>query len=157
MLKWLKYIAFLSLFIPFITAIYSAGGLRTDDFFYYTGHGISIAGPDGYLIFYAQIIFITAFAMLAGRRGFCRYFCPIAVIMIAGRRVRNLIHWPALHLSADAKTCTDCKKCSESCPMALDVCLMVKNASLENTDCILCGVCVDACPTQAIRYALADG
>ncbi len=142
-LKLLKYLIFISLFIPFLSATYFAGGLRTIDVFYYTDHGISIARQGAYIIFYAQIFFITIFAMFAGRRGFCHYFCPIAVIMITGRRIQNLFRWPALHLSANADLCTDCKRCSRGCPMGLDVSNMVRQMRLEDADCILCGVCVD--------------
>lgn len=153
-LNWLKYLVFLSLFIPFISAVRSAGGLTTIDFFYYTENGISIARQGAYTIFLAQITFITVFAIPAGKRGFCHYFCPIAVIMIIGRKIRNLIRWPALHLSADAGRCTDCKKCLERCPMGLDVNIMVRQGSMENTECILCGCCVDVCQKHVIRYVL---
>jgi polyferredoxin len=156
-LKLLKYLTFLYiLFIPIISAIYSAGGLRTIDFFYYTDHGISIAKQGAYSIFYGQIFFITLFAMFAGKRGLCHYFCPIAVILIIGRKIRNLIHLPALHLSADVDHCIDCKRCSKICPMGLDVNIMVQQRSMENTDCILCGSCVDACPERAVRFALTE-
>ena len=151
----LKYPIFLFiLFIPLISAIRSAGGLTTIDLFYYTDHGISIAKQGAYTIFLVQITFITIFAILAGKRGFCHYFCPIAVIMILGRKIRNFIRWPALHLSAESGRCTDCKKCSINCPMGLDVNIMVRQGRMENTECILCGSCVDACQKQAIRYAL---
>ena len=153
-LNWFKYLIFLAIiFIPLISAIRSAGGLTTIDLFYYTDHGISIAKQGAYTIFLAQITFITIFAILAGKRGFCHYFCPIAVIMIVGRKIRNLVRWPALHLSADTGQCTDCEKCSKNCPMGLDVNIMIRQGSMENTECILCGCCVDVCPEQAIRYA----
>jgi ferredoxin-type protein NapH len=153
-LNWFKYAIFLTIFIPLISAIRFAGGLTTIDLFYYTDHGISIAKQGAYTIFFVQIAFITTFAILAGKRGFCHYFCPIAVIMIIGRKIRNLIRWPALHLSADTGRCTDCEKCSKNCPMGLDVNTMVRQGSVENTECILCGCCVDICPKQAIRYSL---
>lgn len=154
-LNWFKYLIFLAIiFIPLISAIRSVGGLTTIDLFYYTDHGISIAKQGAYTKYLGQITFITIFAILAGKRGFCHYFCPIAVIMIIGRKIRNLSHWPALHLSANMDRCTDCKKCSKNCPMGLDVNIMVRQKSMENTECILCGCCVDVCPKQAIRYAL---
>ena len=154
-LNWFKYLIFLAIiFIPLISAIRSAGGLTTIDLFYYTDHGISIAKQGAYTIFLVQITFITIFAILAGKRGFCHYFCPIAVIMILGRKIRNFIRWPALHLSAESGRCTDCKKCSINCPMGLDVNIMVRQGRMENAECILCGSCVDACQEQAIHYGL---
>jgi len=151
-LKLLKYAVFLSMFIPFVSAIYHAEGLSTIDFFYYTDHGISIARQGSYIIFFAQIFFITILAMLAGRRGFCHYFCPIAVILITGRRIRNLFRWPALHLSVDRDLCKDCKLCSRGCPMGLNVSNMVQRMNMEDADCILCCVCVDICPEKAMGH-----
>ena len=152
-MNWLKYPVFLFiLFIPLISAIRSAGGLTTIDLFYNTRQGISIAQPGSYTIFFVQIAFFTAFALLAGKRGFCHYFCPIAVILIAGRKIRNLFRWPALHLFADASRCSNCKRCSGTCPMSLDVNHMVRQGVMENRECILCGGCVEVCPENAIGY-----
>ncbi|MFZ2472130.1 MAG: 4Fe-4S binding protein [Methanothrix sp.] len=154
-LNWFKYLMFLVIiFVPLISAIRSAGGFTAIDLFYDTENGISIAKQGAYSILFVQIAFFTVFAMLAGKRGFCHYFCPIAVIMIVGRKIRNLVRWPALHLSADKIRCTDCKKCSEKCPMGLYVNSMVRQGCMENTECILCGCCVDVCPKQVICYAL---
>ena len=154
-LNWFKYLMFLVIiFVPLISAIRSAGGFTAIDLFYNTDYGISIAKQGAFSVFFVQIAFFTIFAMLAGKRGFCHYFCPIAVIMIVGRKIRNLVRWPALHLSADKSRCTDCKKCSEDCPMGLYVNIMVQQGSMENPECILCGCCVNVCPKQVIRYAL---
>ncbi len=153
-LNWFKYLMFLAIIlIPLISAICSAGGFKAIDLFYGTDHGLSIAKQGAYTIFFVQISFFTAFAMLAGRRGFCHYFCPIAVIMIIGRKIGNLIPWPKLHLTADKGRCAGCKKCSKNCPMSLDVNIMVRQERMENAECILCGCCADVCPEKAIRYA----
>ena len=36
--------------------------------------------------------------------------------------------------------------------MSLEVSKMVQNSSMENAECILCGVCVDNCPQGIIKY-----
>ena len=154
-LNWFKYLVFMAIIlVPLISAIHSAGGIKSIDLFYGTEDGISIAKAGAYTIFFAQIAFFTIFALLAGKRGFCHYFCPIAVIMILGRKMRNIFAWPALHLSAEKDRCSDCMRCSKNCPMSLDVNIMVRQESMENSECILCGCCVDVCPKRAIRYAL---
>lgn len=152
-LKWLKYIMFPAIIlIPLLSAIRSAGGFSAIDIFYNTEHAISIAKPGAYIIFFVQIAFLTAFALLGGKRGFCNYFCPIAVIMIAGRKIRNLIRGPALHLAAAGDLCTGCNRCSTDCPMGLDVNAMVRQGNMENAECILCGVCADVCSQDAIHF-----
>jgi len=152
-LNYLKYPIFLGIFGSIAVAVYSSGGLSTIDFFYRTGNGISVDLPGGYTLLYAQIAFITVFALLVGRRGFCHTFCPIAVMLIVGRKTRNLVRWPALHLAAAPDRCVDCGRCSRACPMSLDVRGMVREGQMENAECILCGGCVDACPEGAVGYA----
>jgi len=154
---WRKYIKYgvAVLWLGVLTkTIISVGGIHSVDPFYGTVNGISISSVDVLVIVLVifTVIFLTAF--IAGRRGFCNVLCPMAVIMIAGRKIRNLIGWPALQLSADASRCIDCKKCSKECPMGLDVNGMVRKNEMENADCILCASCADACPKGAISYGV---
>jgi polyferredoxin len=151
-INWLKYLVFLGIFASLAFAIWSAGGLRTIDMFYRTENGISILAAGGIAAFLGPVIMVVIFAFIFGRRGFCHTFCPIAVMLIIGRKIRNLFHWPALHIAADANRCIDCKKCSNECSMSLDVNTMVREGKMENAECILCGVCVDTCPKGVIMY-----
>ncbi|OPY38216.1 MAG: quinol dehydrogenase membrane component [Methanoregula sp. PtaU1.Bin051] len=131
----------------------NAGGILAVDPFYGTVNGISITSLSVLMI--VAIIFASIFvvAFIAGRRGFCHVFCPIAGFMVAGRKMRNIFRWPALRLSADASRCIDCKKCSRECPMGLDVNGMVRKGEMEKADCILCASCADTCPQGAITYS----
>ncbi|MBN1193834.1 MAG: 4Fe-4S binding protein [Methanomicrobiaceae archaeon] len=153
-LDMLKYLVFLGIFGSLFYAAYTAGGFSAIDLFYRTESGISIAAPGGVASFLGPVVVITVFALIFGRRGFCHTFCPIAVMLIIGRKIRNLFGWPALHLEAEKESCIDCRKCSEACPMTLDVNKMVREEKMEQTDCILCGSCVDICPTGAIIYSV---
>jgi formate hydrogenlyase subunit 6/NADH:ubiquinone oxidoreductase subunit I len=38
--------------------------------------------------------------------------------------------------------------------MGLDVIGMTQNGHMENAECIICGVCADACPKEAIQFEL---
>lgn len=132
--------------------IIGAGGIRTIDPFFGTENGLSITSAEPLIVVIVIFAIIFAVAYFMGRRGFCHVFCPIAALMIAGRKIRNLIGWPALQLSADASRCIDCKKCSKECPMGLDVNGMVRKGEMENPDCIMCASCADICPQGAISY-----
>ena len=152
-LDWLKYLVFIGIFGSLVFAIWSASGLKAIDLFYRTENGISVLAAGGIAALLGPVIMVVIFALIFKRRGFCHTFCPIAVMIIIGRKIRNLFHWPALHIAADANRCIDCKKCSKECSMSLDVNTMVREGKMENTECILCGNCVDTCPKGVIRYS----
>ncbi|OPX62852.1 MULTISPECIES: 4Fe-4S binding protein [unclassified Methanoregula] len=155
-LDWLKYLVFLGIFGSIALAIWSAGGLKTVDFLYRTQNGISILAAGGVALFLGPVLITLLFTLIFGKRGFCHTFCPIAVMLMIGRKIRNIFRWPALHLEADKDHCTGCMECSEECPMSLDVNGMVREGRMEQADCILCGACVDICPKNTIVYAWSE-
>jgi len=77
----------------------------------------------------------------------------MAPFLILGRKIRNLVRWPALRLTADADKCIDCGICTADCTMSLDVNQMVKDGRMEQSECVLCGHCIDVCPKDVLRYA----
>lgn len=152
--NWIKY-GVTVLWIAAITrAFLTAGGMKGVDPLYGTVYGISISSVQ--ILMMVVMIFAGIFivAFLTGRRGFCHILCPIAGIMVAGRKIRNLAGWPALQLSADADLCIDCNTCSKRCPMGLDVHGMVREGKMESPDCILCATCADVCPEGVIQYSI---
>ena len=96
-------------------------------------------------------------AFIVGRRAGCHTICWMAPFMMIGRWIRNRFAWPSLRLVADASACKDCKLCTKNCPMSLDVNGMVQIGQMENSECILCGTCVDNCTSHAIRYSFSRG
>ena len=149
------------IWVPWISIIalmaIRAGGLHSVDFFFMTTYGISVAEPGAYIIFYVVVGLITILALTAGRRSFCHYSCWMAPFMIIGTKIRNTFKWPSLHLNVDKDKCANCKKCAGNCPISLDVNKMVQSGSMINTECILCGTCVDNCPNKAISYSFRAG
>ncbi len=150
---WIKW----SIWIPWILTIAlmakKAGGYRDVDFFYRTTHGLSIGNFQGlvsYLIVLLLLIVMPAF--LIGKRSFCHHLCWMAPFMILGRKTRNHFNWSSLQLKSDPETCRHCQTCTNNCPMSLPVEEMVNSQSMENTECILCGTCVDGCKEGAIKY-----
>lgn len=156
-LNWIKYF----IWVPWVSAValaaFSAGGLRSVRPFYLTDHGISVTDPLNYVTYFSVVGLIAIPALAVGKRAFCHYGCWMAPFMVIGTKVRNVFSWPALHLKSDKTKCGNCKTCTQNCPMSLDVNAMVQKGSMVNSECILCGTCVDGCPKDAISYSFRSG
>ncbi len=66
----------------------------------------------------------------------------MGVLGIIGTKIKNLIKYPSLHLEANLERCTQCKQCSSSCVMGIDVHELVESGDMYDSDCILCGSCI---------------
>ena len=84
--------------------------------------------------------------LLWARRFWCRYICPFGAIMGLANRFSalRLMRTPQ---KCDPKTCKSA--CIRVCPMGVTSILRLQ--SIDSTDCIRCGDCVDACPNRALR------
>jgi ferredoxin-type protein NapH len=161
--NWIKWI----IWVPWIAGIAAlaigAGGYHTVDPLYQLEGGITLAlpigadGPPWYMIYYIIILLFLGTAAIFGRRAGCHTICWMAPFMIIGRKIRNVLRWPALRLKAEPDKCSDCLRCTRSCPMSLDVHHMVQSGDMEDSECILCGNCVDGCSTSAIRFSFSAG
>ena len=130
-----------------------AGGIKSVDPLYQTWNGISISDLQSAIMFAVIAGAIAVFTLAAGKRAACHTICWMAPFMVIGRKIRNKAKWPSLQLEADKTRCINCKACNRNCSMSLDVNAMVQKQAMENTECILCGNCVDSCPKHAIRYS----
>ena len=159
-IKWLIWIPWISLIVFMVV---QSGGYKTIDLLYHTQGGISVAGsPDrpifiAYIIYYFVIFLFIGLAVAVGRRAGYHTICWMAPFMMIGRWIRHQFGWSSLRLVANAESCKDCKLCSKNCPMSLDVNAMVQSGKMENSECILCGTCVDNCSQSAIRYSFSAG
>lgn len=146
------------LWIPWISVIaycaIIAGGLHTLNPWFGTKWGISVTQPFDYIIFYLFTGLIVILSLMNGRRGFCHYVCWMAPFMIIGDKIGNYLKINVIRLTSDKAKCINCKKCSHNCAMSLPVRDMVQNNSMGNSECVLCGVCVDTCPQKAISFAV---
>jgi ferredoxin-type protein NapH len=159
-IKWAIWVPWLGIIIALAI---SAGGYQRVDFTLDTVNGISVAGDAerpalfAYIIYYIVVGLFAGLSIFAGRRAGCHSLCWMSPFMILGRQARNLPAWPALRLQAAPELCSNCKTCTSHCPMSLDVNGMVKLNSMEASECILCGSCVDGCTRQAIHYTFSSG
>jgi polyferredoxin len=156
-LRWIKWAIWAPWLILIVFLVIRAGGYREVDVFHLTERVISVDEPAKYVIYYTVIAIFAGLALLVGRRAGCHIICWMAPFMILGRKLRNVFRWPALRLVAERKACINCKRCTQNCPMSLDVNGMVQGGAMEHSECILCGTCVDVCPKDVIRYSFSGG
>jgi ferredoxin-type protein NapH len=153
-IKWLIWFPWLAIIVMMVVR---AGGYRQVNFFHLTDSGISVDEPMKYIIYYIVVGTFLVLSVFVGRRAGCHTICWMAPFMILGRKLRNLGNWPALRLKAETEKCINCKKCTQNCPMSLDVNGLVQQGAMEHSDCVLCGTCVDVCPKDVIHYAFSKG
>ncbi len=156
-LSWIKWLIWAPWLILIVVMVIRAGGYKQIDFFHLTESGISVDEPAKYIVYYVVIILFVVLAIAVGRRAGCHVVCWMAPFMILGRKLRNVFGWPALRLRAEKTKCIKCKKCTQACPMSLDVNEMVQQGVMEHSECILCGSCADVCPKDVITYTFSAG
>jgi ferredoxin-type protein NapH len=84
--------------------------------------------------------------LLRDRRAFCKYVCPVPVVMTPAASVGLLKIKPN-----PAVVCTECGACNRSCPMGVDVMgYMQRNQPITDTECVLCNDCTIICPERKI-------
>jgi polyferredoxin len=156
-LNWIKWV----IWIPWIAIIavlaIQAGGYHTIDPFYQLEGGVTLTQPYWYVVYFVIVALFLGLTVAFGRRAGCHYICWMAPFMIIGRRIRNVLRWPALRLQAKPDECSDCLRCTRDCPMSLDVHQMVQSGDMEQDECILCGTCVDGCTKSALRFSFGAG
>ena len=54
-----------------------------------------------------------------------------------------------LNVHRDSKRCHNCKLCEDKCPYHINITDF--KSTVENVDCMLCGECVENCPTEALH------
>lgn len=82
-----------------------------------------------------------------GHRVWCRSICPLGGFY----EVVGKIGLVNVHIDHDA--CIGCNKCKKAClcdPQILDAAVAGEDAIVRAGDCMLCGKCVEACPTASL-------
>ncbi|MHC1785258.1 MAG: 4Fe-4S binding protein [Anaerolineaceae bacterium] len=83
------------------------------------------------------ILILTLVASFFVERPWCRYACPLgAVSGLFGK-------FSPTYLKRVESACTNCKICTRSCPMGLEI---HSADTIKSADCMSCLECVEACP-----------
>ncbi|MDF2841402.1 MAG: hypothetical protein K0Q99_2174 [Clostridia bacterium] len=129
--------------IVILTAV-NVGSLRID-FLYLTESFVSADNLLKLIGYYVIVFALLIFPLLLGKRASCHYLCPMTILNVIGTKLKNVLNYPSLKLTAASAKCTGCQQCNKVCPMSLDVSRMVKLNNLDSLDCILCGECCSIC------------
>lgn len=155
-LNFIKYFIWVIWICSIILLFVQAGGFKKIDFLFHTNNGISLSEPFTFAIYYGVILLIFVLSMTAGKRAFCHYVCWMAPFMAIGTKISCVLKLPRLQLVSIKHKCTRCRLCSDKCPMSLNVMNMVENDNMKNSECILCGECVEACKANVIKYTFNE-
>ena len=89
--------------------------------------------------------------LFVSRRLWCRALCPLGGVYEALGKV-GLVSVRINH-----KECIHCNRCKEECladPEILDPALAGEAPRVQAVDCLLCGKCIDHCPTSALKLGV---
>ncbi len=118
------------------------------------GYNGGAVGSSGVLWFLAGLglYYIAGIALalwLKDNRAFCKYLCPLAVLMKVGAR------YSLLKIAGDKSRCDACNVCMEMCPMNVRVPDYILNDQrVLSTECNLCQTCINLCPNDALRLSV---
>ncbi len=100
----------------------------------------------GNLLYYAAGI-LLAF-LLKDNRAFCKYLCPVPVLMKLGSR------FALLKVAGAKEQCNQCMACVKVCPMDIRIPdYVLAGQRVLSTECILCNTCVSACPSKTLAVS----
>jgi pimeloyl-ACP methyl ester carboxylesterase/NAD-dependent dihydropyrimidine dehydrogenase PreA subunit len=144
-IHWVKYLIWFPWILALSAVLARSGGVRSIEPSFATESGLSVTNAHALVIYLIVVALFAVLALVVGRRAGCHTVCWMAPFMTLGRFVGDRLGLFGLRLRADAAACTGCGSCTQACSMSLPVAHMVAAENMEHTDCILCGVCVDAC------------
>lgn len=99
----------------------------------------------GNLLYFSVAIILAS--ILKDNRAFCKYVCPIPVLMKIGSR------FSIWKIEIEKDICSECGLCEENCPMNIKLLSYMKNDQrILSSECIACQQCVNICPENSIRY-----
>ena len=102
------------------------------------------------------IVLIVPLTAIFGKFASCKYICWQAPFMVIGSKIRDLLNFNGLRIRSEPAKCNECKACLTNCPMNIDVMENVKSGQFSNTECILCGNCIDHCKHKALMYSFKN-
>jgi ferredoxin-type protein NapH len=138
---WLRYLHF-GLSVALVLLLVFVAGFRQGA----TGTAAVTWFIIGNLVYYA--IGIGLAYTLKDNRAFCKYLCPVSVLLKVTSR------FSLLKIGGSAEKCNDCGACVKTCPMDVRIPEYVKNGQrVLSTECSLCQTCITVCARDALKLS----
>lgn len=101
----------------------------------------------GNILYYLTGIILTI--ILKDNRAFCKYICPVSVMM----KISNSL--ALLKIKGDKKKCNNCGICIQACKMDINIPEYIQAGErVKANDCILCMHCIAECPQAALSASV---
>lgn len=99
----------------------------------------------------AWVVFLLLFEIFVSRRAWCRYVCPIGLTYGLVGSISPV------RVKYNVKSCHHEGDCRKVCmvPHVLDTTIRMRARDVEvpiGADCTRCGLCVDICPTDSLKF-----
>jgi ferredoxin-type protein NapH len=150
----IRYLIFFIWFSVLVLGFVLAGGIKSVDPLHLTDSLVSVDEPIKYMTYYMVLLLLFLCTVLIGKRGACHSICWMSPFMVGGMIVGETLGIRRFKVQSKPENCISCKKCSNACPMSIDVMNEMKSGSIGSKDCILCGECVDACPKDVLKIRM---
>jgi ferredoxin-type protein NapH len=154
-LSVIRYTIFGLWFAFLVFGFVMAGGIRGIDPWHLTDRFVSVDEPIKYITYYMVVLTLFLTTVLVGRRGACHSICWMSPFMMAGMLIGEKLRIPRFKVQAKPELCIACKKCTNACPMSINVMEDLKQGSIQTKDCILCGECVATCPKSVLSIRIS--
>lgn len=128
-----------------------ANGIHAIVPLYLTETGISVDEPLKYVTYLMVLVILVTLTFSVGKRGACHTICWMSPFLGFGTWLGETLHLPQYKIHADPDKCIACKRCTQVCPMSLEVMEELKAGSIRSLDCIQCGRCVEVCPKSVLN------
>ncbi len=101
----------------------------------------------GNALYYA--IGIGLVLLLKDNRAFCKYVCPVSVILKASST------FSLLRVNGKSELCDGCDACTKTCPMNIRIPdYILFGRRVVSSECVMCLTCINTCPTGALEASL---
>ena len=100
----------------------------------------------GNIAYFAFAIILAA--ILKDNRAFCKYVCPIPILMKPGAR------FSVWKIEIEKQKCVECELCEQHCPMNVKLLRYMREGKrVISTECIACQQCVNIC-LEGVGYLI---